>query len=294
MEENTLRLILLVVGVCIIAGIYLFDKFKKRPTRVIDAQPDFLTEAAEKMRYQPRQRAADEDDLDLADLGPMSARVQDDPLDQANESAFAPEPDIDLPDEPEFASTPWADSEQAAGSEVEIESTDQSQAETIDAVEPVQQPIDERPVKQADSSPQPEVIVHLGVRAMAGSMIQGRDLLPILTDLGLEYGEMGIFHYTDQESGRDQAVLFHLVNMVEPGTFPIGKMDQFETPGVSLFLQANQVREPVEVFNRMLLTAESLADRLAAEVLGANREPLTAAELESTYQRLESCAQVSV
>lgn len=275
MDEGTLRLILLVVGIAIIAGIYLFDKFKKRPTQVIQSEPDFLTETAEKIRYQPRQRSDQKDELDLSDLGPMSAVTVDDPTDWSEPETepaerFEPEPKPAPADPVNPVETPVQSTEVAPESEPEPEPTSDT-SEEVDMA--------------------PDVIIQLTVSAVSGGVFQGPGLLDALTSLGFEYGDMGIFHCHDDDSGKP---LFHLVNMVEPGTFPVGNMAQFETPGVCLFLQAAQVLDPVGTFKQMLLASEMLADQLAGEVLGANRMALTSADLKSIYDQLESSARLSV
>lgn len=263
MDESTLRLILLVVGVCIIAGIYLFDKFKKRPTRPVRLQPDFFAEAAEKLRYKPRNKAKPiertvrdepEDDLGLSGMEPMSAVTDDVNLDALDESLDSRE--YETLDDP-----------------AEVQETD------------LPQPEPEQAPAEPETDVPPGAIIQLSVTALSGSVFAGKELLGELTDLGMEYGDMGIFHCYQHAPG-DERILFHLVNMVEPGTFPIGNMQDFQTPGVSFFFQASEVAEPIPVFNQMLDVAETLADRMSGQVLNANRQPLSRADLEAIYQTL--------
>lgn len=287
MDEGTLRLILLIVGVCIIAGIYLFDRFKKRPTRPVQAAPDFLTEAAEKMRYQPRVRSQKEDDLDLSDLGPISARSDeaDDWMDTPQAAEPDPVPTMTALDAREHLMDSFASEPESIEAERAVEATVASEAAPAESAEAVKA-VSRTDAEPAEAAPRQNVIIQLGVMALPGHAFHGDALLSVLTELGFEYGEMGIFHYLDPSEAGDQAQ-YHLVNMVEPGTFPIESMQAFETPGLSLFLQADLVASPIDVFNQMLLAAETLADRLSGQVVNPKREPITRADLESIFLTLE-------
>ncbi len=129
-----------------------------------------------------------------------------------------------------------------------------------------------------DSGPASEVtddqldIVQLYVVAHDDMLFPGKALIEGFEALGLEYGDMKIFHRAVPGS---QFPIFSIVNMVEPGTFPAADYATFQSPGVALFLQTSLVNEPQEAFDDMLQTASTLAARLRGEVLDGARKPVT-------------------
>ena len=118
---------------------------------------------------------------------------------------------------------------------------------------------------------EPLVLV-LTVMAAQGSRIPGLALLAALEAEGLRYGEMQIFHYFH---GNKTPPVFGLVNVVEPGVFDPATMDEFSTPGVTLFCQLPGVMPPRDAFERMLSCARNLADRLQARLCDDRRNALS-------------------
>jgi len=81
----------------------------------------------------------------------------------------------------------------------------------------------------------------------------------------LQFGEKGIYQRVSFTGGRQQAV-FGVANLVKPGTFPATDMDNFSTPGITLFLQLPGPLDPVESFDDFVHTAERLAVELGGEL----------------------------
>ena len=89
---------------------------------------------------------------------------------------------------------------------------------------------------------------------------------------GLSLGDMSIYHRHEQKGGR---VLFSLASMVEPGSFPSGGMGGFTTPGLSIFTQLPGVRDGVAIYDEMLATANRLASLLNGELRDERHNKLT-------------------
>ena len=100
---------------------------------------------------------------------------------------------------------------------------------------------------------------------------------------GLVPGEMSIYHRHDGDSG---PVLFSMASMLEPGNFPVGEMQGFATPGLSLFTQLPGVRDGVEIYDEMLSTAERLAKLLHAELQDEGHNKLTRQMQEHTRESI--------
>lgn len=131
------------------------------------------------------------------------------------------------------------------------------------------------------SSGKPEHFVVVYVTSTDGRF-NGQSLLESLVELDLQFGEMNIFHRID---GAGKPV-FSLVNAVEPGTFDIARMDQLETPAVSLFMKTHDVDEPERVFEEMIDVAQSLANELGGEVKDESRSVLTPQTIEHCREEI--------
>jgi cell division protein ZipA len=130
-----------------------------------------------------------------------------------------------------------------------------------------------------------EEVLILNVMAREGQRLQGNGLLDVLLDCGMRYGDMHIFHYHQNANG-EGPILFGLANMVVPGTFDLSAMDNFSTPGVSLFLSLPVAGESMVAFDAMLHTAMSLCDNLGAELKDENRSVMTGQTIEHCRQRI--------
>ena len=139
--------------------------------------------------------------------------------------------------------------------------------------EPVMEAATERPEKPAPAS-EPDQVISLFVLAPGGVPFRGTFLIEALEKAGLEYGDMQIFHRRERHNGSD-AVLFSVANVVEPGTFDLAAMEHFTTRGLVLFLQLPGPFDAIRAFDAMVEAARSLADSLEGNVCDATRSVLT-------------------
>ena len=134
----------------------------------------------------------------------------------------------------------------------------------------------------------PEEVLIINIMAPGGEAFRGDALLDALLRGGLRFGDMNIFHRY-QKPGGGGAILFSLANMVKPGTFDLDQMDDFTTPGVSLFmtlpLEASDSTN-TQVFDLMLETAQTLAQELGGELKDENRSVMTRQTMEHCRQRI--------
>ena len=63
--------------------------------------------------------------------------------------------------------------------------------------------------------------------------------------------------------------------MVEPGSFDLGRMTEFTTPGLVLFMRLPTPQDPLATFSDMLFTGERLAVSLGAELRDETHSTLT-------------------
>ncbi|MGD8176705.1 cell division protein ZipA [Marinimicrobium sp. ARAG 43.8] len=138
-------------------------------------------------------------------------------------------------------------------------------------------------------APQPEEVLVINVMAPAGEQFRGDALLDAVIDAGLRFGDMNIFHRYERPRGGG-AILFSLANMVKPGVFDLDAMDNFTTPGISLFMTLPLERAVelanVDVFEEMLEAARSIGQALGGELKDENRSVLTRQTQEHCRQRI--------
>lgn len=125
----------------------------------------------------------------------------------------------------------------------------------------------------APEGPKSPLILSFHIMAIKGTF-DGEAIVHAASRCGIGPGEMDIFHrYSDPESARSP--LFSMANTVKPGTFPFGAMAEFESPGLTLFSQAEGASGDPARLEAMLETAHCLADELNAEIRDGARTLLT-------------------
>jgi len=143
--------------------------------------------------------------------------------------------------------------------------------------------------KPADDTVDEAVFV-INIMARDGKMIAGAELLQELSAFGFKFGAMDIFHRHVDAAGKGP-VIFSLANMVKPGVFDIDMMEQFESPGVSLFMMFPCAGQASHNYTLMLGAAERIAEAVDGLLMDGSRNPLTeeAIEQEQAFiRKLES------
>lgn len=131
----------------------------------------------------------------------------------------------------------------------------------------------------------PDEVHIINVMAKKGQMFAGSELLDALVSEGLRFGDMDIFHRHEQADGRGK-ILFSVANIVVPGTFELGAMEDFETPGVTMFLSLPIAGDSIAAYNLMADAAQALASQLDGELKDENRSVMTRQTIEHSRQRV--------
>lgn len=101
--------------------------------------------------------------------------------------------------------------------------------------------------------------------------IKGQDLLEFLMENEMSYGEMEIFHKLDNQG----EVLFSLANAIEPGTFDLSDIEEFEIQGVTLFMQIDGANQAEGIFDDMLELARKISGKFSSQIFDGTRSALT-------------------
>ena len=144
--------------------------------------------------------------------------------------------------------------------------------------------VDATPLAAAPQS-DPEEVLIINVMAHKGEVFKGLDLLDIVLKCGLRYGSMDIFHRYSDTKG-EGALLFSMANMVKPGTFDLDAMDEFTTPGVSLFMTLPIDADSMQSFELMVETAQAISQTLHGELKDEQRSAMTRQTIEHSRQRI--------
>ena len=258
MDSNGVRLILIVLGVALLVAIYLWDRLSRRSKG----------KAPRKLKRKPRERR------EPGVVGPAPD------IDEADEWRVSPEPVEEEPpaQQPEpakerglFGRRKRAEKEPTLSPVAQAPADDRQPTLPFD--EPVPAPVAEEP---------PKILV-INVVAKA-AYFGGPGLMRAAEEVGLEPGEWNIFHRPDDHS--PQQTLFSMASLVEPGSFPFGRMEGFSTPGLCLFTQLPGPRDGLAVYSDMLFSAERIAALLDGELQDEAHQLLTRDKIERVREEI--------
>ena len=271
---DALRIILIIVGVVVVAGIYLWGRRRDRSADVQNDSPDdspFDWEAGDFSAE--RTPGLDADGLDRL----SGLRVDNDPISEAVARQSAPRVEEAFTPAPASPSEPA--SEEKAHSRTEPvrekltapvkalkEAVTASVSNHLGARESAAHEASERPVP-------PPMLVVLNVLAPKGRAFTGTSLLEAMAAAGLKHGEMGIFHYHAQPEGGE--AIFSVANLLEPGRFDVDNMVGFSTPGVAMFMRLPGPMDGLEAVEKMIEAGHVLANQLGGELCDETRSVLS-------------------
>jgi cell division protein ZipA len=131
----------------------------------------------------------------------------------------------------------------------------------------------------------PEEVVVINVLARSGDRFRGTALMEAFMRNSLKFGDMNIFHRLDPATRAPQ---FSVASAVEPGTFDLNAMDEFETRGVCLFmpLPLPGSVQPLAVFEDMLTVARDIARALGGDLKDEAHSVMTAQNIQHCRQRI--------
>ena len=269
MDSNLVRLVLIALGVVLVVGIYLWDRYKRAAPRV------------RRVKRVPEAMSIDADGLQ-----DESPQLTEPAMDDAVESI----PEMRIDDEAEAAGR--AKPVRRAKPVLDPDPTDLGEWSGAQTESEPQFSMDlrfdahgESNYLHADPALADDVerkIIVINVKALDGALA-GTAIEGACREVGLVHGEMSIYHRHDGGSDR---VLFSMASMVEPGIFPIDDMAAFTTPGLSLFTQLPGVRDGIEIYNDMLAVGGRLATLLHAELQDERHNKLTRQMQEHTRESI--------
>lgn len=116
-------------------------------------------------------------------------------------------------------------------------------------------------------------IVTLYVAARAGEVLRGPDIVVAAEKAGLSYGYMNIFHRL-ADGRADGGPIFSVANIKKPGSFEMAEIQSLETPAIAFFLTLPAPIPALDAWEKMLPTAQRMAELLDGVVLDESRNAL--------------------
>ena len=137
--------------------------------------------------------------------------------------------------------------------------------EPLEATPPEPAAVRRRTYKEPSQEPE-SGLISLYVRAHDGKEFSGTTLVKALNSVGMQFGDMAIFHHFGAGELKCQTPVFSVANMFEPGTFDLRKIEVFRTAGVALFLQLPGPLDGPVAFELLLNTAQRLTELTGGEL----------------------------
>lgn len=138
---------------------------------------------------------------------------------------------------------------------------------------------DENDYWQADP---PQLVLQLNISAKSESF-SGVKILKTLEGAGFKANERGIFNYYSKD---EADVLFSIVSMVKPGAIPVQELNEFKTPGLTLFSDLSGFENGIALFSLMLSKAKTIAAELGGELQDDSRSQLTNQTIEHIHSQI--------
>jgi len=236
-SSTDLRIIIAVIGVVILAAIYLFGRPRK---------------PGQGKRLIPRRRADSRIEPMLGEGGGEPDETVESPAPQQGELDVALKRELDR-----LGATMSADRlGNGAG-----DSAPQSQRAPSGTAgqRPHEFPVDR--------------IVTLFVAAPEGETFGGGDIVVAAEKAGLRFGAMHIFHRM-VEGKPEAGPIFSMANMVKPGYFDMARIAELDAPGVTFFATLPGPVSALDAWDAMLPAAQRIAELLGGALLDEDRNTL--------------------
>ena len=322
---DQLRLILLIVGVLLIAGIFIWELRKKRAAArrraelvehlsedergpiagesvlgqvddIRQSDPFEVAQQAQGRRSGDRESYVDEEDDDSVALAGYD--IDED---------FPGEPDEDVTETREDTGIAATESVPADGDDMSPlgsfaarrDSPEQLDLAGLDLSAPARGgdlPAAGRDARREErgariertvtADNEEELHIVMTVMARSGERFAGEALRHALEHADLYHGDMNIFHRHEQPEDPATPTLFSAANVMAPGHFEPARMDDQTSPGIAMFMRLPGPQQPSDAFQQMLDAAKTVAEDLNGTLCDETRSTLTPQSINHLRERI--------
>ena len=260
---------MIIVSVVLVVGIYLWTRRRGRRRSmgrlIIEPQAPRASHEGDAAEPAPRISAAVEDRDDPLDVLIQAPQIEDEG------------PRIVNPDTRRTRSGPTARRKGATDDRTQLELG-------FDTPMRIDESFEDEPERSAApgrGKPEPPAhVIVFYVEVAEPRRIGGIELLDALRRVGLQHGDMQIFHHFGVGQMSVEEPLFSVANMFEPGEFDLSKIHTISTRGVAMFMRMPTALDGPVAFELMLNTAQRLAEILQAQLCDDDHRALSAETID--------------
>jgi len=270
---NTLRIILIIIGVVFIIGIYFYqtrtssDNKKKQFLNLLLSKLKSLTANLVAITRQSIPRVKS-----LFDLSSEQQSQQEAPR---NQETLTSEQLAEMSSM--VANKASIKTEKQSDLNIENRMNDEVDTVSVEHGQPVN-------VAKGD-----ELLITFTVLPKPGFSFSGNEILLACQAAGLQLGEYNIFHRYALVGDKVLMIpVCSLVNSFEPGYFDKNAMSDFTTEGLSLFMQLPGPVDGREAFKILMEVSEKLAVNLNATICDETRSVLTTQTISHLKEKVEN------
>ena len=133
-----------------------------------------------------------------------------------------------------------------------------------------------------------QLIISLTIVGQRGRRFTGEAIMDAMSQLGIAYGDLRIFHYLDLNNNSRPQVILSVANIVEPGIFDLDKMRTFDSPGLVIFMRLPGPLEPRAALDVLLDKGKALANLLQGDLCDESRNVLSAQSIGYLKEKVEA------
>lgn len=129
----------------------------------------------------------------------------------------------------------------------------------------------------------PKIVLVFHILAQSEEGFLGEDLVYLINNCDLRYGEKNIFHRFENAHGVGN-IQFSMANVENPGSFDLSTMMSDRYKGVSLFMSLPGAEKALDAFEAMSEMSMLIARNLEGEVLDESRSAVTPQTIDYSRQ----------
>ena len=133
-----------------------------------------------------------------------------------------------------------------------------------------------------------DVLAIINICAEGDRKFRGPEVLRAVEGSGMRYGDLKVFHGPEGASGE---ALYSIANMVKPGAFELDRMQDFTTPGLTIYMNVPRCPNPGDVFSRMAYVAGKIATNLGGVMKDQNNHVLDDRAVHQIRRQVEELGQ---
>ena len=313
---DRLRLILFIVGVLLIAGIFVWELFRKRAWKrrraqlvehlaeeerlpaigesvlgdIGQADPFEVVGRAQGRRDLDREEAVALDGYDIDEDFP--GEPTEDITETSAPASMVASPGGDARAGPDDALAPLSGLVARRDGPEQLDLTGLEISALVGGSEPGTEGRGSGPEPRGGSRKRPaagsgeELHIVMTVMARSGERFSGEALRHALESADLHHGDMNIFHRHELPGDRHSATLFSAANVLAPGDFEPARMDTLSSPGIAMFMRLPGPESPADAFQQMLDAATTVAEDLDGTLCDETRSTLTPQSINHLRERI--------